>query len=246
MGINNHALDSQKSQLFHYRLHLAYDGRPYSGFVTQPGGHTIQDHLEAQLMRVAALAGRLVGASRTDAGVSAYEHICLFRSTKDLDLIKTQVSLNALLHPTIRVISLSRCHQDFHPLLNNQGKIYRYLLWHGPYPYPFDYDLVWSIPKSTCLITLEKELTSVQGQHDFKGFSKTSEPRKTTIRTLKDVRVFVAGSSIEIWFYGDGFLRHMIRNLIGSAVTVSGNRLPRSTLPSLQLILQAKDRTKAH
>lgn len=231
-----------------YRFHVAYDGRGYDGFQSQPSGRGIQDILEGVLAKVGYLEGRVMGASRTDAGVSAYEQICLFQASRDLDSVRVQRSMNALLPPAIRVVSLQKAREGFHPLASSSGKIYRYRLFCGTYLYPFDADLYWQRPRRIEASCLQRELSSVVGLHDFKAFARSGGSQKSTVRHLMDIQIFVKclmeNSVIEIWFHGEGFLRHMVRSLVGSAVDLSlgwGDKGAKS----LKDILQTHDRTQA-
>ena len=232
-----------------YRLHVAYDGRGYDGFQSQPSGRGIQDILEGVLTQVGYLEGRVMGASRTDAGVSAYEQICLFRSCRELDSLRVQRSMNALLPPSIRVISVQKAHGGFHPLASSSGKIYRYRLFCGTYLNPFDADLYWQLPRRVEASCLQRELSSVVGRYDFKAFAKSGGSQKSTVRHLMDIQTFVKcvmeSSVIEIWFHGEGFLRHMVRNLVGSAVDLSLGWGPKGAQKSLKEMLQTHDRTQA-
>lgn len=229
-----------------YRLQLSYDGRGYRGFQSQPCGHTIQDIVEAALMKAAYLQGRLIGASRTDAGVSAGEQVGLFRSSRRLQVGGVLRSLNQLLPPQIRVHELQLTAADFHPLTASVGKIYRYRLYCGRYASAQDHDLYWSLAPPLDLGVLYHELRGLIGVHDFRAFAKQPVAEQNTVRELIDIQVYVSGAVVELWFHGVGFLRHMIRNVVGSGVALARGSRIRSSAAHLVDILATHDRTQAY
>lgn len=239
-------------QLHDYRLDLCYDGRNYEGFQSQPSQQTIQDKVEEALAQAAYLHGRLIGASRTDAGVSARQQVCLFRAWQVLDISRVMFSLNRMLPADIRVTRLESAYPGFHPLVSSVAKFYRYRLYCGPYLSSSDAHLYWHIHDQLILSTLARELEDMIGRHDFSAFAKHPIKVQTAVRHIFDIQIYSAGGVVEIWFYGEGFLRHMIRNLVGSAVIISCERQSRP-LPQvregcrhLKDILDSQDRSKAY
>ena len=233
-------------ELYSYRLDLCYDGRLYSGFQSQSSQCTIQDIVEGALTKVAYLHGRLMGASRTDAGVSAHQQVCLFRTTKRLQEAGVIRSLNRILPAQIRVQQLCSAPQNFHPLASSRAKIYRYRLYCGTYPAPIGGDLVWRIPRQLDLGMLKRELDHLIGVHDFRAFTKYPIDDRTTIRRMLDIQVYAYHAVVELWFHGEGFLRHMIRNIVGSAVVIASTDQVRLGLRHLHDILVTQDRTQAY
>ena len=232
--------------LYAYRIDLCYDGRLYSGFQSQPSQCTIQDIVEAALTKVAYLHGRLIGASRTDAGVSAYQQVCLFRTTKQLQEAGVVRSLNRILPAQIRVQQLEIAPQNFHPLASSRAKIYRYRLYCGTYPAPIGEEWFWRIPRQLDLGRLARELDQLIGVHDFRAFTKYPLGDRTTMRRILDIQVFSHHAVVELWFHGEGFLRHMIRNIVGSAVVIASTDHTQLGLRHLRDILVTYDRTQAY
>lgn len=235
-----------EATVYAYRLQLSYDGRGYRGFQSQPCGHTIQDIVEAALMQVAYLQGRFMGASRTDAGVSAAEQVGLFRSSRPLQVGAVLRSLNQLLPPQIRVHDLQLADTNFHPLTASIGKIYRYRLYCGKYCSAQHHDLYWPVTAPLDIGVLHHELCALIGVHDFKAFAKQPAADQSTVRELVEIQVYAHGAVVELWFHGVGFLRHMIRNIVGSGVALAtGTQVP-SRGTHLVDIMATYDRTQAY
>ena len=228
-----------------YRFDVAYDGRGFQGFQSQSHQDTIQDHLERTLRVLLKESPRVIGASRTDSGVSAYQQVASFEVSEELQVEKFLRSWNALLPKTIRVYKLTSCATDFHPIASSLGKIYRYRLWLGACRDPFLYPWVLEVSQDLDIERLQKELTSTLGVHNFKALSKTGSSVTDYKRHIIDLQIFFQDRLIEVWVHGDGFLRHMIRALIGTALTLSQKKTP-ARLTSLREILATEDRSKAY
>lgn len=234
-----------------YRIDLAYNGSHFHGFQSQKDGNTIQDHLESALSTILRTSRvPIIGASRTDSGVSAYHQVCCFYWKQLLDTTLIHKKLLALLPEVIRVFYIKRVDKDFHPIRSSQGKIYRYLLWNGECYDPFMLPYVWHITQKFCQKRLTEELISITGDHDFTSFAQSGSQVRSYKRSLYTIHVICNHPHlIEVWMHGQGFLRGMVRNIIGSAVTLASKpekRLPPPALTSLYSILQAKNRCSAY
>lgn len=200
------------------RIDLSYDGRNFHGFQSQPDGLTIQDHLEKALNIATRSQLRVTSASRTDSGVSAEHQVVTCEVDPQTDLFKLQRSLNGLLPKSIRVRQLATCSGDFHPAFDAIGKIYRYRLWLGECLDPFSLPLVWELKQPIDSEKLKTTLGNFVGRHDFRAFANMGTDVSSTVRTVFDVKVEMRGRLVNIWFSGDGFLKQMIRNMVGTAV----------------------------
>lgn len=232
-----------------YRFEVAYQGLSFYGFQSQPHGQTIQDHLEKALAVILGQRVRILGSSRTDTGVSARHMVAIF----DIDesehperlipgpLIK---SWNALLPGTIRVYSFREAHPDFHPIACCLGKIYRYRLWYGVCRDPFLLPYVWQIARRVDLSRFTAQLQSALGEHNFKSLTASGSQAQSFVRTVHEIEVVTCGDLWEVWIRGGGFLKHMIRNLVGTCVDLSGGRVL-GELTSLPQILAVQDRRQA-
>ena len=225
-----------------YRMELAYLGARFSGFQSQVDDNAVQDHVERALrvaLRIPKI--RIRAASRTDRGVHAERQVATFSHTLGLDLYRLHVQLNGILPLDIRVLSLQVAEPHFSPL-SATSKVYRYRVWEGRCYNPMVIPYVWQVPGHLDIACLRAEADSLVGYHDFSAFCNQDSTAKTKERTLLAVAVEKRGSLVNIWLQGDGFLKQMVRILVGTWVeTALGKRAPGQG-PSL---IVAKNRSLA-
>ena len=215
-----------------YRIDLSYIGTRFNGFQSQLSKNAIQDHLEKALQTFLNHEVRVRGASRTDSGVHAHQQVALFR-TKVPFSPRWLLSLNALTPPEIGIQKLYPVDQQFDPIFNSKGKAYRYRLWQGRCFNPFVQDFVWPIHQQIDLKLLAKEAQEFIGHHDFKAFCNKDSDAKTTTRRIFDVVCDERGPMIDIWITGEGFLKQMVRIMVGTLVAVVQGHLPPGTIRKL-------------
>lgn len=225
-----------------YRLDLCYVGSSYLGFQSQPNRNTVQDHLEAALATFCRHPVRITAASRTDTGVHAEQQVVTFRSDPSMDPIRIVKGLNALLPSDIRIMNARRVEGDFHPIFSCTGKIYRYWIWRSHGESPFANPYCWSVTGELDVESMRQASNSVIGEHDFTSFCATDSSAKSKIRRLREVSIVSRGPLLEIMFLGDGFLKQMIRNLVGALVAVGRKKINPNDLTS---ILAGRDRALA-
>lgn len=205
------------------KLTLAYDGAPFRGWQSQPGGGAVQDVLGEAMTRLAG--GRRVsvqGSGRTDAGVHALGQV----AHADVPERKGGVqfwrgAINAVLPPQIRVLSCRRVGDDFHARYSATGKTYEYRLWTGLVLPPHDAGRCWQV-RGVDAALLRRASKMLMGRHDFRGFSANrGTPAGDTHRHLRRVSVVREGSRIRLQFEGDGFLYKMVRMLTAAMVRVA-------------------------
>jgi tRNA pseudouridine38-40 synthase len=217
----------------HIRLDLSYDGRSYFGFQSQLHGNTIQDTLERALQSLLSLPLKLTSASRTDTGVSAEHQVVTFRWEDDnLELENFVSNINSILPSNIRVQRAEWSKPGFHPSFSSHGKIYRYRLWRGECLDPFCLPFVWEQRKIKNSEHLKASLSQFVGLHDFRSFSNMGSLEKNTKKRINEIHVEEQGPLFNIWISGSGFLKQMIRIMVGSAIDESLGRLERS-IPTL-------------
>ena len=232
----------KSSSLSQYRAEVAYWGTNFSGFQSQLSHNTVQDHLEKALTTLMRRPTKVLGASRTDSGVHAEKQVFTFQSGISFSEENWLYSLSALLPHSIKVKSIRPCAQDFHPIWHTKAKVYRYSLWLGPCLNPFIQDMVWTVPRNCRVDLIEKAALIFQGSHDFSSFCAKDTHVKTKERTIFQVFIEKRGPLINLWFLGDGFLKQMIRIIVGTLVDLGVSRY---TLDDVQKILLAKDRRQA-
>jgi tRNA pseudouridine38-40 synthase len=227
-----------------FKITLAYDGTDYVGWQRQANGVSIQAVIEDALR---ALDGRdvtVTGAGRTDAGVHALGQVAAFTIARELAPDALLRALNAHLPPAIRVIGAEDAPPAFHPRFGARAKTYRYQLWNGDTMSPFDYGRAWHVPGPLDVEAMRAAARLLEGRHDFAAFQATGSAVATTVRDLTVSRIVECGlrngapSTIEsamrspysaLLTYevtGSGFLRHMVRIIVGSLVEVGRGRRP--------------------
>ena len=222
-----------------YRIDLRYDGRPFQGWQSQPDGSGVQDHLEKALTTFLRHELRVTGASRTDSGVHAEHQVATFSTPVPFDERRWLRSLDGLLPPAVGVRRLAPVNAEFHPILAAKGKAYRYRIWSGMSRHPFGAPYVWALPPGLNVERLVDEARSFVGRHDFTSFCAADSSAKTRERTVFDVAVRADGPLIEIWVVGEGFLKQMVRSMVGTLVDIAEGREAEGAIPK---ILAAKDR----
>jgi len=240
--VNDHSEGVEISTQSLYRLDLCYQGSAYQGFQSQPNGQTVQDHIEKALATFCRHPVRITAASRTDTGVHAEHQVVTFRSLSGLDIWRLVKGLNALLPKDIRVMNAQVVSDNFHPIFNCTGKVYRYWIWRSQGESPFYSQLSWSLTGELNLDAMRRSASHVIGEHDFTSFCATDSTAKSKVRRVREIQFIERGPMIEILFLGDGFLKQMVRNLVGTFVSVGRGKIAQS---DVKVILAAKDRTKA-
>ena len=204
-----------------YKCTVAYKGNNYVGFQSQINGIAIQDVIEAKLKIILGQDTRITMASRTDAKVHALGQVFTFDSDKVFDVYRLKGSMNGLLPKDIHINDIEIVDDDFHPRFMAKGKHYRYIINIGEYsPFldGFAYQCYFKID-------LEKMLECGKlfiGKHDFSAFNTTPyEVTKDQIRTIKSLDIVRHDDLLYIDIIGDGFLRHMVRMIVGTLIDVA-------------------------
>ncbi|MFH0986135.1 MAG: tRNA pseudouridine(38-40) synthase TruA [Candidatus Omnitrophota bacterium] len=227
------------------KLVLEYDGATFSGFQKQPGRSTIQEVLEKALsgffdhkMKIAAASGR------TDTGVHAEGQVVNFKTSSSHELRQIQKGLNALLPPPVVVKEIEEVPFDFHARYSVRSKVYEYRLWNHSCRSPLVAGRSFHVPYSLNFVAMRKAAKAFIGKHDFRSFTSVSAIKKgsSCVRTIKRFQLKRQGPLILMRVEADGFLYHMIRNMVGTLLEVGrGKRKP----GDIVAILKAKDRRLA-
>ena len=226
------------------RFTLEYDGTDFEGWQSQPEGHrTVQDTLEEALRRVTGKSVRVVGAGRTDAGVHAEGQVASAEIETSMACSELHRALNASLPRDLAVVGLDEQPGGFHAQHDARSKLYCYRIWNGSWPSPLrDRRSCWQRAPLD-VAAMGEAAHCFEGRHDFASLQNAGSGVRDTVRTL--YRVEVAGSpggEICVEVEGSGFLRHMVRNLVGVLLEVGRGRLDPASVPTL---LAARDRRAA-
>lgn len=207
---------------------LAYEGTAYRGFQRLAPSHepTIQGVLEEALRRLSGATVRVRGAGRTDAGVHALGQVITFDLSWRHSLEELQRALNALLPPDIVIWALGEAPPDFHPRLEARARIYRYLIYNGPWRDPFGRKLAWHVPKPLDVEAMRRAAAFWVGHHDFGAFGRP--PRgQNTVREVLRTAIIADGEWVAFEIEANAFLYHMVRIMAAVLVLVGrGERSP--------------------
>lgn len=221
------------------RLTIAYDGRPFAGWQSQPSGDTVQDNLERAILKI--LSGhsvRLAASGRTDAGVHALGQVVHFDipAAKPLPPEVWQRALNVHLPPSIRVMDSRAVPDTFHARFDATGKTYRYRINTGGVLPPLEAGLAFHHPRPLDAALLRAACAAFQGTHDFTNFAAfrgNEDGSEDNTRTLWSVTADWQGDVLTLTFHGSGFLYKMVRLMTGALLRVGVQREPVAWLTDL-------------
>ncbi len=226
-----------------YKLTVAYDGTDFNGWQVQPDVLSIAQAMQDSFKHIFNQKIVLIGASRTDAGVHAMGQTAAFSTDLTIDINKLMTAWNDALQPTIVVRSLEQTSDDFHPIYKVKEKIYWYHFFLER-PLPFIGRYGWFYRYAVDREQLQKALAVFVGTHDFRSFCTGTQMGENTVRTIDSIDVTQEQfGAWRITVKGPGFLRHMIRRIVGaSLVSASKDNL---SADDLKAILKEKDPNQA-
>lgn len=209
-------------------LLVAYDGASFSGFQQQANAPSIAGELDRAIHIIDPGASRVVGSSRTDAGVHARLQPVAFFTTKRIASRNWVLALTQHLPRSIAVLRAASVSSDFDPRKRPLWKRYRYCLRLSQVEDPFLAERSWRVGQPLDVPLMQKEARALVGEHDFAAFRSSSDARTTTVRRLHDVRVAFDPSDpcvLSVEVQGDRFLYNMVRIIVGTLVDVGRGRI---------------------
>ena len=229
-----------------YKLIISYDGSRYFGFEKQKDQEaTIQGKIEGVLSRMPrndASEPELIGASRTDAGVHARGMCANVFLDTDLSEEEIQDYGNQYLPEDIAILSVKKVSPRFHARYNALGKIYRYSCYIGKTKPVFDRKILLHLEEEPDIRAMEEAARHLIGKMDYKSFCGNPKMKKSTVRSIKSIRIQKSQNLLRFYFEGSGFLQYQIRIMVGTWLEVGFHKREASELPA---ILEARDRQKA-
>jgi len=207
-------------------LEVAYDGTAFHGWAPQSGLRTVEDTLRSAVLAIDPGAGRLRGASRTDAGVHAQGQLVAFDALRDVPLRGWVLGLNKNLPDDVAVRAARAVPPGYSPRFSARGKRYRYRVLVDAVRDPLWRTRAWRIPDLEPEAMLP-EAEAARGTHDFASFRSSGDERPTTVRTLTrvDIEYEADRRIVAVVVEGDAFLHNMVRILVGTMVDVGRRRL---------------------
>ena len=226
------------------KLVLAYDGTDFVGWQRQAEGLSIQGLIENALAPIEGSTVNVHGAGRTDAGVHALGQAASLTLTATIDPAKLARALNAVLPPEIRVLDAEEMPSDFHARFSAKGKVYEYRILDTPVASPFVRRYAWHVTPAVDMEAIEAASAALRGRHDFAAFQGAGTAVSSTVRTIHRLEWLRGGpdETLVMEVEGDGFLRHMVRNIAGTLVEVG---LGRCAPGQIEAILASRDRSQA-
>lgn len=211
-----------------FKLIIEYDGTDFEGWQVQAGGRTVQGEIEKALTRMLQRPIRITGSGRTDAGVHAFGQVANFRCETHLTPEIFFSGLNSLLPDDIVIRTCEAVPENFHARFDARHKTYHYNIRNCRIPPAIGRQYAWFIRKPLDLDAMRQAVLHIIGTHDFKSFENTGSPRAHTIRTVFDAALETTDAAREEILFritANGFLRYMVRNIVGTLVDVGRSRL---------------------
>jgi tRNA pseudouridine38-40 synthase len=225
------------------KLIVAYDGTDYVGWQRQANGESIQGLLEDALSKIDGRAVTVHGAGRTDAGVHATGQTASARIACAHDEATLLRALNANLPPAVRVVEVRVMPDAFHARFSATGKTYEYKIWNGAVVPPPLRLYTWHVPQPLDLALMQRAADAIAGEHDFAAFQGAGGATHTSVRRVTSARwLTAADGSLVFEIAGEGFLRYMVRSLVGTLVEIGHRRREPGDMARL---LAARDRSGA-
>ena len=225
-------------------LLLEYEGTHYHGWQIQPDVVTVQEVLERSLSAILGEKTRVFGAGRTDAGVHALGQVAHFVTESTIDVNALFRAINSLLPHDIVARAVIEVDATFHARKSALKKRYEYWIRNDPLRSVFTRRFMWHLKVPLDLESMRKGARCFVGEHDFSSFQAAGcEAGINPVRTISHLEIEMsAGKALRISVEGNSFLRHMVRNIVGTLVEVGTGRI---RVESISGILAAGDRRKA-
>jgi tRNA pseudouridine38-40 synthase len=238
------------------KLILSYDGSEFAGWQVQPGRATIQGTLASAIGRLTGENVLPQGSGRTDAGVHALAQVATFQTTSPIPAENWIKALNDILPSAIRVLAVTEVAPDFHARKSARAKTYRYRMYRGAICPPFLARYVWHYPFPLDEVAMAQSAALVIGEHDFTSFAAVDPERseriaigeilnhgghggtrgktgESNVRTIFSSVWMREGDDLIYTVRGNGFLHHMVRNLVGTFLLVGKGTLTRDDLSAI-------------
>jgi len=226
-----------------FRLTIEYDGTSYHGWQRQRAVPTVQGAIEAAIETMTGRQVTVVGSGRTDAGVHAWNQVAHFLCESSLKAPDFFRGLNSLLPPDIVIKECRETDIGFHARRDARSKVYEYHILNRSLPGALCRQFAWFIRKELDLDSMRRAMGWLLGTHDFKSFEGSGSPRVHTRRTVRYVALEEKiGGRLRFVIEANGFLRHMVRNIVGTLVEVG---MGKTAPEAVEEILGAHDRSRA-
>ena len=224
------------------KLTVAYDGTDYCGWQVQPNGMTVEEILNRELSALTGEEVKVIGASRTDAGVHAEGNVAVFDTETGIPAERIAYALNCRLPEDIVAVKSEEVPGDWHPRYQCSVKTYEYRILNREMPDPVCRRSTVHVSYPLNLGDMRTAAGYLKGEHDFKSFCSPHTEVKDTVRTVHSLEIEKEGDIITVRISGNGFLYNMVRIIVGTLINVGRGACPPEKVKE---ILVARDRRKA-
>ena len=220
-------------------LGLEYDGSSFCGWQSQPDGCGVQDHVERALAEIAGHDVDVICAGRTDAGVHALDQVIHFETDASRPQSAWVRGVNSILPDSVAVLWAKPVADEFHARFSAIERCYRYMLLNHPVRPALTARRVGWFYQPLDVEKMHRATRCLIGEHDFSAFRAAECQARSPVKAIKRLDIFRNGDLITFEFTADGYLQHMVRNIVGSLVYVGKGKHPAIWLQS---VLQSRDR----
>jgi tRNA pseudouridine38-40 synthase len=239
------------------RLLIQYDGTNYNGWQVQKTEErniiTIQGTIQSAVKKITGEDVKIIGAGRTDAGVHALGQVASFKTSCRLSTEVIKRALNSNLPDDIRILECDEAAINFHPRYDAKSKVYYYIIYQSDVISPFIYRYAWKVNYKLDINAISENIKPLIGCHDYSAFRASGCGAKKTIRTIYNITLEkmdsidfmsakIIGDFLKVRVEANAFLRHMVRNIVGTIVMAEKSGLSKK---DMEEILQSRDRKKA-
>ncbi|MFP4477207.1 MAG: tRNA pseudouridine(38-40) synthase TruA [Desulfatibacillaceae bacterium] len=225
-----------------FLLTIEYDGTDFHGWQRQAGDATVQETLERALGTMLRRDVVVHGSGRTDAGVHALGQCAHFRADTAITAEAFRAGLNSLLPSDVVVLECREVPEDFHARKSATGKVYEYHVLNRRLRPAVGRQYAWHVRKALGVAAMERAAACIVGEHDFAAFESTGSPRATSVRKVTRSGIEVFGDTLVYTVSANGFLRYMVRSIVGTLVHVGVGRISAGDVPG---ILESRNRALA-
>jgi tRNA pseudouridine38-40 synthase len=225
-----------------FKILIEYEGTRYHGWQVQPNGITIQEVLQSCLKKIIGEKRSVVGSGRTDAGVHAQGQVAHFETASKMTSHQFLMAFNSLLPHDIVIKQVDEVPDTFHAQRSAVRKIYRYTILNRQYPSALQHNQCLFVQYHLDVEAMRESTTYLEGKYDFTSFRASNCEARNPVRQINKIDIFQDGDFINIYFDGNGFLKYMVRNIVGTLVLVGRNKIPPK---QIKTILESRDRKNA-
>lgn len=207
------------------KLTIEYDGTNYCGWQKQVQKNTVQQTIEDTILHITKEKAVLYGSGRTDSGVHALGQVANFKTNSGLSTTQIQKALNTMIPDDIAILGVEEVPLEFHSQYNSKSKIYIYKILNREYPSAHLRQKTWQVIPKLNVTKMKEASQALLGTRDFKAFAHAGVTVKTTTRTVINVSLKKKKEIIEFEIEAEGFLKRMVRLIVGTLVQVGRERI---------------------